>query len=87
MTTFQPLNSSVLAGYVYDERSEQLELFLHNGRMRIFEGVPKATVARLAKAKSAGRFYMTHIRSRFRLVKPEHETMLGQAALAAGFPA
>lgn len=83
---YQPLNSSVLDGYAYEENSEQLELFLRNGETRIFKGVPKETVIRLAKAKSAGRFYMTHIRSRYRPIKQQREkiSVLGQHALPAG---
>ncbi len=73
MSTYQPLISSVLSGYIYDEKGRQLELYLRSGQTRVFNGVPKSTVARLAKAKSAGRFYMTHIRSRYRLVKQERE--------------
>ena len=86
MTTYQPLISSVLSGYIYDEKTEQLELYLRTGQSRVFKGVPKSTVVRLAKAKSAGRFYMTHIRSRYRVVKPEREeTSLSiQSALPAG---
>lgn len=86
MTTYQPLISSVLSGYFYDEKTEQLELYLRNGQTRVFNGVPKSTVVRLAKAKSAGRFYMTHIRSRFRVIKQDREetSLSVHAALPAG---
>ncbi len=65
MKTYHPLHSSVLDGFVYDEDIEQLELYLRDGRTRVFKGVPVATVTRLGKAKSPGRYYMTHIRSKF----------------------
>lgn len=84
MTTYQPLISSVLSGYFYDEKSEQLELYLRSGQTRIFKGVPNATVVRLSKAKSAGRFYMTHIRSRYRLVKQDREDAVSHGAMPAG---
>lgn len=84
MSTYQPLISSVLSGYVYDEKTEQLELYLRSGQRRVFKSVPKSIVNRLAKAKSAGRFYMTHIRSRYRLVKTEREMVTLPAAMPAG---
>ncbi len=86
MTTYQPLVSSVLSGYFYDEKTELLELYLRTGQTRVFKNVPQSTVNRLAKAKSAGRFYMTNIRSRYRLVRQPREeaTPSMQNALPAG---
>lgn len=86
MTNYQPLVSSVLSGYFYDEKTELLEIYLRIGQTRVFKSVPQSTVDRLAKAKSAGRFYMTHIRSRYRLVKQPREdaTLSVQTALPAG---
>ncbi|SFB50985.1 KTSC domain-containing protein [Rhizobium sp. NFR07] len=59
------LKSRLIDTVSYDEDNQVLRLFLANGTLREFIGVPKPTVDLLASAKSPGEFYMTNIRGKF----------------------
>jgi hypothetical protein len=59
------LNSKLIDTVSYDEDNQFLRLFLANGTLREFVGVPKPTVELLASAKSPGVFYMTNIRGKY----------------------
>jgi hypothetical protein len=59
------LNSRLIDTVSYDEDNQVLRLFLANGTLREFIGVPKPMVELLASAKSPGEFYMTNIRGKY----------------------
>jgi hypothetical protein len=59
------LKSKLIEIVSYDEQTEFLRLFLANGALREFVGVPKPTVELLTSAKSPGDYYMANIRGKF----------------------
>ncbi len=61
----QPVKSSNISGVGYDPKTRLLELEFSNGRTYQFTDVPLDTYAQLMDAPSKGKFFFSHIRSRF----------------------
>lgn len=61
----QPLRSTALASFEYDDETQTLEITFVNGQSYTYEAVPPDIPAALATASSPGRFYNTFIKDAF----------------------
>ena len=62
----KPVDSSNIKAVGYDPESKTLEVEFQSGAVHAYEGVPADKHAAFIKAKSAGGFFHTHIRGRFK---------------------
>jgi hypothetical protein len=60
------LNSKLIEAASYEEEARHMRLYLTNGQMRDYVDVPRNVFEELVGARSAGHYYMDHIRGRFR---------------------
>lgn len=58
---FQPLKSSNLKGYDYDEKSSSLTITFNNGRQYRYEGVKPDVISGMLKAPSHGKYFAQNI--------------------------
>ncbi len=60
------LKSSVIRAVDYDPEVETLEVRFVTGRMYVYFDVPEQEYGALLTARSAGEYFNTHIRDRYR---------------------
>lgn len=65
----QPIESSSLASVGYDPKRRQLEVEFRTGHVYDYFEVPRSVYEGLRAAASAGRFFTSSVRNRFRYRK------------------
>lgn len=66
---WQKVDSTELRAIGYDLADSLLEAEFHSGEIYRYFGVPAQIVLALLEAKSLGRYFNAHIRSKFRFEK------------------
>jgi lysyl-tRNA synthetase, class II len=61
-----PLSSSVLSAVAYDGDTQLLEVRFQTGRIYRYRDIPREIFEPLLTAPSAGQYFNTHIRDRYR---------------------
>lgn len=61
----QPLKSKAIDGFIYNELTRRLTLYMANGHRREFIDVPDYVVDDLIATKSPGRYYKKLIKPKF----------------------
>ncbi|PTQ13539.1 KTSC domain-containing protein [Sphingomonas oleivorans] len=60
------MRSSVIRSFNHDAARRRLEILFVNGRRYVYHGVPARIAAAFAAASSAGAYFNSHIRDRYR---------------------
>lgn len=60
------LKSKLIEAASYEEAECVMRVYLTNGQMRDYADVPRSVFEQLVVARSAGNYFMEHIRGRFR---------------------
>jgi hypothetical protein len=63
---WQPLDSKMLAAVAYAPETGTLHLRFRSGEIYRYFDFPEAQYQEFLKAESRGRYFLTHIRGRFR---------------------
>ena len=59
------IKSRIIVAVQYDKAQQHLSLEFKNGEHRLFAGVPRSVVMRMARAASPGEYYIANVRARF----------------------
>jgi uncharacterized protein YijF (DUF1287 family) len=59
------IKSRIIVAMQYDRAQQYLSLEFKNGEHRLFAGVPRRVVMRMARAESPGEYYIANVRARF----------------------
>jgi hypothetical protein len=59
------IKSRIIVAAQYDRDQQHLSLEFKNGEHRLFSGVPRRVVMRMARAESPGNYYIANVRARF----------------------
>jgi hypothetical protein len=59
------IKSRIIVAAQYDKAQQHLSLEFKNGEHRLFAGVPRSVVMRMARAESPGKYYIANVRPRF----------------------
>ncbi|RWX75757.1 KTSC domain-containing protein [Neorhizobium lilium] len=66
MTIRVELRSKLVEAASYEDAAQLMRVYLTNGQMRDYVEVPRTVFEQLVGARSAGHYFMEHIRGRFR---------------------
>jgi hypothetical protein len=59
------VKSRIIVSMQYDKARQCLSLEFRNGQRRLFTGVPRHVVLKMARASSPGEFYIENVRAQF----------------------
>jgi uncharacterized protein YijF (DUF1287 family) len=59
------VKSRIIVSMQYDKARQYLSLEFRNGQRRLFTGVPRHVVLKMARSASPGEFYIENVRAQF----------------------
>ncbi|PZM09464.1 KTSC domain-containing protein [Rhizobium tubonense] len=59
------IKSRIIVAMQYDKAQQHLSLEFRNGERRLFAGVPRNVVMKMARATSPGEYYIANVRAQF----------------------
>jgi len=73
----QPVQSSMVKAWAFDDVTETLEIEFRNGRIYQYAGVPAFLAKGFDVAASKGQFFLSRIDGRFRAQEVQPQSKLG----------